>query len=101
LKPVNELPVSGELRRDVDRAVAILKEEGCSEVFLFGSVVNGRTRRDSDIDIAIRSYPPDRVFHVYERLLWNLGHPTDLIDLDSRNPFAEYLERRGEPARLG
>lgn len=97
---VEELHVSGALRRDIHRAVDILKEEGCTEVLVFGSVVNGRFDQDSDIDIAVRGCPPERFFHTYGRLLLALSHPIDLIDLDTHDSFADYLVRESELVRI-
>ncbi|MCU0287661.1 MAG: nucleotidyltransferase domain-containing protein, partial [Acidobacteria bacterium] len=49
---VEMLPVS--YRKDIQTAIDILKEEGCKEVYLFGSLVNGDFTGESDIDLAVK-----------------------------------------------
>jgi len=88
-------------REDISRAVRILKEEGCSEIFLFGSGVTGKGRDGSDIDLAIRGCPRDHFFHLLGRLLLALEHPVDLVDLDTQDAFAQYLQKEGVLVRIG
>ena len=45
------------LQADVSKAVQILQEEGCTEVYLFGSGTTGRVREESDIDLGVRGCP--------------------------------------------
>lgn len=88
-------------RRNVSRAVKILKEAGCAAVFVFGSVASGRIEDDSDIDLAIRGCPKGGFFHLMGRLLLELDYPVDLVNLDRRDAFACYLEREGELLQVG
>ena len=92
--------VSQDYREDVDRAVQILTEGGCSEVFLFGSVPQGTTHGASDIDIAVRGCPKDRFFGLLGDLLVELEHPVDLVDLDEDNGFATRLVTEGRLVRV-
>ncbi len=87
-------------RADIDRAVQILKEEGCTEIYVFGSVATGEIGSDSDIDLAVRGCPPGRFFHMLGRLMWELDHSIDLIDLDSKDPFALFLEQKQRLFRI-
>ena len=89
------------LREDINRAVRILREGGCSEIFLFGSVVAGKITEGSDIDLAIRGCPPGHFFQLLGRLLWELGHPVDLVNLDTQDTFAQYLQEEGVLVRVG
>jgi predicted nucleotidyltransferase len=79
-------------RRSLQRAVEILKEADCTEVFLFGSLAGGQVRNNSDIDLAIRGCPKGKFFHLLGRLLLEVDHPVDLVDLESQTAFAHYLE---------
>jgi predicted nucleotidyltransferase len=88
-------------RSDVRRAVTILKEAGCSHISLFGSLTAGRIQTESDIDLAVRGCPQGKFFHLSGRLLLELEHPVDLIDLDKQDPFARYLEEEGELHQIG
>jgi predicted nucleotidyltransferase len=88
-------------KQDIDRAVRILKNEGCTEIYLFGSVATGQVHAGSDIDLAVRGCPPGQFFHTLGRLLRELDHPVDLIDLDVPDIFVRYLLTSGELARIG
>lgn len=87
-------------QRDLERAVKILKDGGCAEVFLFGSLVKGGGREDSDVDLAVRGCPTGSFFRLYGELMSALDHRVDLVDLDSANPFTEYLVQKGALLQL-
>jgi predicted nucleotidyltransferase len=87
-------------KQDIDRAVRILKEEGCTEIYLFGSVATGETHAESDIDLAVRGCPPGRFFQTLGRLLMELDRSVDLVDLDSADPFAEFLQQKRRLLRI-
>ncbi|HZQ07473.1 MAG TPA: nucleotidyltransferase domain-containing protein [Anaerolineae bacterium] len=89
------------LERDVRRAVKILREAGCSEVFLFGSGATDTLRADSDLDLAVRGCPSGNFFQLLGRLLLELDCPVDLVNLDRADPFAEYLQKEGALVRVG
>jgi len=93
--------VSAVFQEDIHRAVRILKEGGCSEIYLFGSGITGKIRVESDIDLAVRGCPQGRFFYLLGRLLWELDHPVDLVDLDAQDAFAQYLQKEGELLRIG
>ena len=40
--------VPDDIQRDLARGVAILKEAGCQQVYVFGSIAEGHVRPDSD-----------------------------------------------------
>ena len=67
-------------RKDIDRAVRILTEGGCQEVYVFGSLAEGASREASDTDLAVRGCPPGMFFHLLGRLLLELEHPVGPID---------------------
>jgi predicted nucleotidyltransferase len=86
--------------RDLEQAVKILKGGGCAEVFLFGSLVQGGGREDSDVDLAVRGCPPESFFRLYGELMSVLDHRVDLVDLDNADPFTEYLTQKGTLLQL-
>lgn len=45
------------IKSDLDRAIEILKEEGCDEVYLYGSIAEGRFDEKADIDFAVKGIP--------------------------------------------
>jgi predicted nucleotidyltransferase len=88
-------------RSDIERAVEILKEGGCSEVFLFGSLAEGRSREGSDIDLAVRGCPTGEFFHLFGKLIGEIKHRVDLVRLDAPDPFAQFLLQQGDLLRIG
>jgi predicted nucleotidyltransferase len=88
-------------RGDIRRATEILKAAGCTDVFLFGSLAKARARGTSDLDFAVRGCPPGSFYHLVGKLIFELDHPVDLVDLDSADPFARYLEMEGELMQVG
>ena len=90
-----------EVQRDIARAVEILKRGGCREVYVFGSVAEGRVARDSDIDLAVRGCPPERFLKLQGRLLMELGRSADLVDLDEDAGLAAFLERQSVLIHVG
>lgn len=85
---------------DLERAVQILQDEGCREVYLFGSVAMGTAGPDSDLDIGIRDYPRERFFQIYGRLLSELEHKADLIDFGQQEALFSVLSEIGEVKRI-
>ena len=74
-----------EFRSDVLHAVDILKEFGCTEIYLFGSLATGEYSPVSDIDFAVKGLPPGMFFKVSAKLYLELDHHFDLIRLDDEN----------------
>ena len=86
---------------NLQRAVDILKRGGCSEIFLFGALVTSNVHQNSDIDLAVRGCPKGNFFHLLGQLLLELDYPVDLVNLESQDAFARYLEQEGELVQLG
>ena len=98
---VGNITIPRKLQKDINRAVRILKDGGCSEVFLFGSGVTGKFRENSDIDLAIRGCPRSSFFNLLGRLIMELDRQVDLVNLDIQNPFTNYLQKEGTLVRIG
>jgi len=88
-------------RNDIKKASNFLKDEGCKTVFLFGSMVTGKIRENSDIDIGIKGLPPEKFFKVYSKLYLNLDNEFDLVDFDSEIDFFSLLNKHGEVVEIG
>ena len=88
-------------QKDIRHAIEILKQAGCTDVFLFGSLATGKVRDKSDIDLAVRGCPPGEFFNLLGRLLLELNYPVDLVSLDRQDAFARYLEEQGELLQIG
>jgi predicted nucleotidyltransferase len=87
-------------RTNVEKAVRILREAGCREVYLFGSLAQGEIHSESDIDLAVRGCPRGEYFSILGRLFFELEYPVDLIDLELQPDFAAFLESQGELKQL-
>jgi predicted nucleotidyltransferase len=89
------------LKKDLEKAVAILKEFGATEVYLFGSQATGKARKDSDLDLAERGIPARKFFEAYGKVLMALDHEVHLIALDKPTDFSKYLQSKGELRVVG
>ena len=79
----------------------ILKDEGCKEIFLFGSHVTGRASADSDIDIGVKGLNPSRFFAVYAKLDSEINEKIDFVDFDEQESFFYFLNGIGELKKIG
>jgi len=96
-----ELDIPVKYRKDIETAANLLKNEGCRSVYLFGSMVTGKIRDESDIDIGIKGLPPESFFRVYAKLDNNLLNDVDLIDFDENNKLYNLLNSLGEVIEIG
>jgi predicted nucleotidyltransferase len=84
-------------QKDLQQAVQILKDAGCSAVYLFGSRATGESHAQSDIDLAIRGCPEGVFFRLVAQLYMELDTRVDLVDLDNQeDPFVRRLVASGE-----
>ena len=84
----------------MEKAIRFLKKAGCKEVYLFGSLVKGNAKEDSDIDIAIRGLSPGYFFNIYGKLMSQMTHSVDLVDLDGNPRFATLLRKLNNIRRV-
>ena len=96
-----ELNIPIKYRQDIENATNLLKNEGCKEVFLFGSLVTGKIHDDTDIDIGIKGLPKGKFFEVYSRLYFDIENKVDLVDFDANTDFYSMLNRVGEVVKIG
>jgi predicted nucleotidyltransferase len=88
-------------REDIKKSYVCLKKHGCATVYLFGSLVTGKTHDESDIDIGIKGLPPEKFFRAYADLGSNLVNDYDLVDFDSSHELFSLLDRLGEVVKIG
>lgn len=95
---MNELikQIPKDYQKDVLRAIELLKDSGCNEIYLFGSLIEGKVRKGSDIDFAIRGCKPEVYYHLIGKLMMELEHSIDLINLDRADEFTKYLSMEGD-----
>jgi predicted nucleotidyltransferase len=98
MKAVN---IPRKYQSDVELAVNYLKNEGCSAIYLFGSIVTGKTNDESDIDIGVKGLSPKKFIRTYSVLNDKLLNKIDLVDFDINNSFFELLNSLGEVQEIG
>ena len=96
-----ELNIPKKYRKDIESVTALLKSEGCRSVYLFGSLVTGKIREDSDIDIGIKGLPREKFLHLYSKLYFDFDNKIDLVDFDKNNDFFSLLSKLGEVVQIG
>ena len=98
---IMELNIPQKYRQDIEGAANLLKNEGCEAVFLFGSLVTGKIRDDSDIDIGVKGLPQGKFLRLFSRLYFDFENKIDLVDFDSNSDFYSMLNRIGEVVEIG
>ena len=89
-------------QEDIKKATQILKENGAKEVFIFGSIANGKFNENSDIDIAVKGLNEKDFYKVASMLMFELKNEFDLIDLDDKqNRFSQMLLTVGGLLKVG
>ena len=96
-----ELDIPVKYRKDIEMAANLLKNEGCEAVFLFGSLVTGKIRDDSDIDIGVKGLPKGKFLRLYSRLYFDFENKIDLVDFDNNSDFYSMLNSIGEVVEIG
>jgi predicted nucleotidyltransferase len=96
-----ELNIPQKYRQDIDNAASLLKNEGCEAVFLFGSLVTGKIREESDIDMGIKGLPREKFLHLYSKLYFDFDNKMDLVDFDGNNDLYSLLNNLGEVIQIG
>ena len=75
----------------------LVREFGATRVVLYGSLVTGLFRADSDIDLAVTGVPAERFMTALGRVRELAGRRVDLVDLDwAEASLQQVIARRGE-----
>lgn len=100
MEKVDKLPNS--YKKDIERAIKILKDNGAKEVFIFGSIVEGKFDENSDIDIAVKGLKESEFYRVASILMFELENEMDLIDLDDKeDSFSQMITKVGGLLKVG
>lgn len=97
---MSQINIPSTHKEDFEKAISILKQAGSTEIYLFGSLAEGTSDKDSDIDIAVKGIPEENFFHIYGKLLTSVEHSLDLVCLDYKSNFNEYLVSKGNLLRV-
>ena len=90
-----------KFRADIEKAIKILKEHGCKDIYIFGSLADGTHDMHSDIDIAVMGLDPQLFLKVSSKLMFELDSSFDLIELDDEeNRFAQFILKQGELVKV-
>ena len=90
-----------KFRNDIVKATEILKNYGCSDIYIFGSLTDGTYNTYSDIDIAVVGLAPQLFLKAASKLMFELDNTFDLIELDDeQNSFAQYILEQGELVKV-
>ena len=95
-----DIEIPEKFQIDIEKAVEVLKKEGCEEIYIFGSLVNGDFSEDSDIDIAIKGLSPNKFFKVIGKLLGELNIRFDLVDLEDKSRFSQRILEKERLIRI-
>jgi predicted nucleotidyltransferase len=93
--------VPEKYRPDIEKAAFCLKEEGCTAVFLFGSLTTGKYTDSSDIDLGIMGLPPRKYIRTCSKLSNIMENEFDLVDFDENKGLYELLHSIGEIVEIG
>jgi predicted nucleotidyltransferase len=98
-KKLKDIPA--DYRKDIQKAVEILKKAGIKEIYLFGSFAKKEYNENSDIDIAVVGLNPKKYYRIYGELMMNLDHDIDLIKLDDKNSrFSKFIKEEEELLKI-
>ena len=98
---MNLSKIPEKYRLDIEKATSCLKEEGCTAIFLFGSLLTGEYTNSSDIDLGIMGLPPRKYIRTYSKLNNIIKSRFDLIDFDENKNLYNLLYSIGEIVRIG
>jgi len=96
-----EVDIPQKYSQDIVSATNLLKNEGCKAIYLFGSLVTGKIRDNSDIDIGIKGLPEGKFFRLYSKLYFDFDNKIDLVDFDQNEDFYTLLNNLGEVVQIG
>ena len=80
----------------ISKGMPLFRSFGLHKVVLFGSVVDGRSGEDSDIDIFVLPLSGDQYWSLRHELEQALDHPVDLYTQDDDYRFVKKILQRGE-----
>jgi predicted nucleotidyltransferase len=96
-----DLSIPLKYQNDIEIATSLLKNAGCQSIYLFGSLVTGKTTDKSDIDIGVKGLPKGCFFDVYSSLYFSLENNIDLVNFDTNSDFYVMLKKIGEIVQIG
>ena len=79
-----------------------MRDLGLQDVmYPFGSLVTGKIREDSDIDIGVKGLPKEKFLNLYSQLHFDFKNKIDLVDFDTNSDFYSMLNSIEEVVQIG
>ena len=90
--------LAGRARKDLTKAVEILKKYGAKRIFIFGSLCQtGRFYPGSDIDLAVEGIPSELFIRTAADLMMSMDWPIDLKPLEELDDLLrDIIIKKGE-----
>ena len=76
----------GSLDAALPRAVALVRQAGCTEAWLTGSFARGKPSPDSDVDLLVRHLAPEKRADLVDALEHLFCRPVDLAEIERIAP---------------
>ena len=96
-----ELNIPIKYKKDLNTAIDILKKEGCTSIYLFGSLVTGNIHDNSDIDLGVKGLAKEKFLSLYSKAYFDFDTKIDLVDFDHNKDLFLLLERLCEVVEVG
>ena len=95
--------ISGQIARSaafkgqlIEKGTPVFKKYNIQVAYLFGSVVAGRSRLDSDIDLYVSALPVEQYWQFRHELEEAVQLPIDLYTDSDEDTFIQKITERGE-----
>lgn len=95
-KSEQEARAAGFKKQLLENGTPIFKRYNLQTVYLFGSVVSGKSREDSDIDLYVSALPADQYWRFRHELEEAVQLPIDLYTDSDDVVFVKKIKERGE-----
>lgn len=82
-------------KEDIDAAIEISKLYGATKLVLFGSCVD-TPETANDLDLAVDGIPGFKIFAFGEQLERKINFPVDIVPLDMKSGFIDYILKYGK-----
>jgi predicted nucleotidyltransferase len=87
---------SEDIKIKLDKIVEYLKADGCSKIFLFGSLAEGENNVNSDIDISVSGLSSKKFLKAVALLPYLIKYKVDLVDFTELPPkYQQSIEKNG------
>ncbi|MCL2063651.1 MAG: nucleotidyltransferase domain-containing protein [Candidatus Cloacimonetes bacterium] len=97
---INDLNIPSKYKKDIEKAVQILKKGGCEAVYLFGSMLTGKIHNNSDINLGILGLAEDKYYSLCGKIYIEIDTDVKIIDLNDYQDLFLYLTSINEVVEI-